>query len=145
MTQVRHMSHISHGPPTKDGRTKAQMSKESHLHPQDGKHSPHRSQMRPGKIFRGAVHHFLCAEIQTMPLVDHTRSMHHLQMNTCALLNNSSGLLSIIIQLCLCISLTFSRDIRRWTTPCADMSSGSTKRISSSGSYMRDSSTCRPD
>ena len=33
MTQVRHMSHISHGPPTQDGRTKPRMSKESHLYP----------------------------------------------------------------------------------------------------------------
>jgi len=33
MTQVRHMSHISHGPTTQDGRTKPRMSKESCLHP----------------------------------------------------------------------------------------------------------------
>jgi len=36
MIQVLHMSHISHGPPTHDGRTKPHMSKESHLHPQVG-------------------------------------------------------------------------------------------------------------
>ena len=77
MIQVLHVSHISHGPPTQDGRTKPHMSKESRLHPQDGEHSPHRSQITPDKIFRGVVHHFLCAEIQTMLLVDRTRSMHH--------------------------------------------------------------------
>jgi hypothetical protein len=77
MTQMRHMSHISHGPPTQDGRTKPRMSKDSHLCPLDGEHSQYRSQMIPDKIFIGAMHHFLCAQMQTTPRVDHTRSMHH--------------------------------------------------------------------
>jgi len=43
MIQVLHMSHISRGLPTQDGRTKPHISKESLLHPQNGEHSPHRS------------------------------------------------------------------------------------------------------
>jgi len=110
---VLHMSHISHGPPTQDGRTKPRMSKESRLHPQNGEYSPHRCQITPDMISRGAVHHFLCTEIWTTLLVERTRFMHHQQMNTCRHLNSTSGLLLMITLPYPCISLTCSRDNRR--------------------------------
>ena len=113
MIQVLHMSHISHGPPTQDGRTKPHMSKESRLHPQNGEYSPHRCQITPDMISRGAVHHFLCTEIWTTLLVERTRFMHHQQMNTCRHLNSTSGLLLMITLPYPCISLTCSRDNRR--------------------------------
>jgi len=50
-----HMSHISHGLPTQDGRTKPRMSKESHLRPQDEEHSPHWSQMIPAFTFQHLI------------------------------------------------------------------------------------------
>ena len=113
MIEVLHMSHISRGPPTQDGRNKPHISKESLLHPHDGEHSPHRSEITPDRIFRGAVHHFLCVEIRTTLLVDRIHSMQHGQITLCRHLNTTSRLPLMITLPCPCISLTFGKDSRR--------------------------------